>query len=103
MSNPLGVIPDDLDKFAATLRDRAGDATQAAQYCRQWLSPGGSAPGGIYTETVALINDAREVLVHNYERLAAIADGSGSEVVATAQHYRLLDGDLAARVEQAGR
>ena len=103
MANPLGVVPDDLDKFAATLRDRAANATQAVQYSRQWLSPGGSAPRGIYAEARVLIDDARRILVRNYERLAVISDGSANEVAATAQHYRLLDTDVAEQVEQADR
>lgn len=84
--------PDSIRSMARKISDLADDAEQARTYAGQWVDIGYSE-GRIFATIVEQAGAVREAVLANYRHLAKLADESGGELKAVADHYR--DTDLA--------
>ncbi|MGV9614417.1 type VII secretion target [Nocardia xishanensis] len=96
MSEELKVTPDDLDKFATTIKDLSAQAGRAKDYASSYLNID-AEQGRIYASANELVDEIQKNLRANYEKLAALCDSASSELTKSAQMYRTTDLEAAKR------
>lgn len=98
MSDQFNAEPDNLDKFATSLRELAGEATTAANYVDKWFTVS-SGQTGVYLEVKQTIDQIRTDLEANFKQLQELAGNSSDGIAKAVQVYRTTDHDRAAQLD----
>ncbi len=98
MGEKLEVRPDDLDKFAASMRELSRQAESAKKYVGEWIDIS-AGDARIYAHVKGIADQVRENLEANYAQLHTLAASSANELSASAQVYRTTDEATAQRLD----
>ncbi len=99
MDDDFNVVPADLDTFAGSLRDLSDQATAAKNYATKWFDVS-AGEARIYVFVKSMVEQIRQNLEGNYDKLSKISDGSATALTTAAQSYRSTDGASAARLDK---
>lgn len=93
MAEELEVDPDEVDKFAASLKKLADENVDAIAYIDKWLRVDNTVwgDGGLIRVGLGAISEAYDKLKPNYETLGNLSEAAATELTAVAQMYRTTD------------
>lgn len=100
MGEKLEVRPDDVDKFAGSMRDLSRQAESAKKYVGEWIDIS-AGEARIYAHVKGMADQVRENLQANYSQLQTLMDSAANELSASAQVYRTTDEATAQRLDTA--
>lgn len=97
------VHPEKLDAFDKLLTDLAGQTAQAKTYLGNAVNLSmwekGLVGQGIWAQAISRMGDARDAINDNMDRLAALSNGSATELARSATMYRDTDRANAERLD----
>lgn len=100
MTGELRVEPDQLDVFAARLKQLASDHSRVAPYAREWLNIDNSAGGAFLPDVVDTVHQLLRDLESNLATLGDVTEGSAAELSRSATMYRTTDYATAAALDK---
>ncbi|MFI5715029.1 type VII secretion target [Nocardia sp. NPDC051750] len=102
MAEELEVNPDEVDKFAASLKKLADENANAIAYIDKWLKVDNTVwgDGGLIRVGLGAVSEAHHKLRPNYEALGRLAEAAATELTAVAQMYRTTDKTNAAALDR---
>ncbi|CCF66141.1 type VII secretion target [Nocardia cyriacigeorgica] len=98
MTDELKVEPDDLDSYATILRDLSGQAGTAKKYVSSYFDIDGEQ-SRLFFFVKGMVDQIRQDLEANYDKLARLADASSIELVNSSQMYRTTDHNHAKQLD----
>jgi hypothetical protein len=98
MGGQFNVEPDDLDKFATSLRELAGEAVTAVGYADKWFTISGGQTG-IYLQVKQTIDQIHADIEGNFKHLQKLTGDSADGIAKAVQVYRTTDHDRAAQLD----
>jgi uncharacterized protein YukE len=102
MPEELDVDPDEVDKFATSLKKLADENASATAYIDKWLVVDNTVrgDGGLIRLGLGAISEAYDKLKPNYETLGMLSAAAATELTAVAQMYRTTDKANAAALDR---
>lgn len=94
----LDVRPEDLDRFAGSMNDLAGQAGSAKDFVSEWFDVG-SSDTRIFDHVAGTLERVRADLESNYAKLQELAAASAAELTKAGQFYRTTDGATARELD----